>query len=121
MQEVKDLFSQATSQQELLRLFSDDIIPKAQQALEQSIQSYQVGEVDFLQMIDNWRQLLRFHVGEKQLEAQLRQSVASLARVVGGYQLPEESASVVVEPADLGEMSTDPLEDKSTEATDPDN
>lgn len=91
MQQVKDLFAQATSQKELLRLFSNDIIPKAEQALEQSIQSYQVGEVDFLQMIDNWRQLLRFHIGERQLEAQLRQSVASLARVVGGYQLPVES------------------------------
>ena len=90
LQEVKDFFSQVTSQQELLRLFSVDIIPKAQQALEQSIQSYQVGEMDFLDMIDNWRQLLRFHVAEKQLEAQLRQSVASLARVVGGYQLPTD-------------------------------
>lgn len=94
MQEVKDLFAQATSQQELLRLFTDDIIPKAEQTLEQSIRSYQVGEVDFLQMIDNWRQLLRFHVGEKQLEAQLRQSVASLARVVGGYRLPDQIEAV---------------------------
>ena len=118
MQEVKDLFSQATSQQELLRIFSDDIIPKAQQTLEQSIQSYQVGEVDFLQMIDNWRQLLRFHVGEKQLEAQLRQSVASLARVVGGYQLPEHLSSVV-ESGEVGEIPNE--EDIIIEATNPDN
>ena len=101
MQEVKDLFAQATSQQELLRLFTDDIIPKAQQALEQSIQSYQVGEVDFLQMIDNWRQLLRFHIGEKQLEAQLRQSVASLARVVGSYQLPAQVETLEPFDADI--------------------
>ena len=95
MQEVKDQFAQATSQQELLRLFGEDIIPKAQQTLEQSIQSYQVGEVDFLQMIDNWRQLLRFHIGEKQLEAQLRQNIASLARIVGEYQLPATQIKVL--------------------------
>jgi cobalt-zinc-cadmium efflux system outer membrane protein len=114
MQEVKDLFSQATSQQELLRLFSDDIIPKSEQALDQSIQSYQVGEVDFLQMIDNWRQLLRFQIGEKQLEAQLRQSVASLARVVGSYQLPEGFASAV-EPVDVVETPTNSVIDQDTD------
>jgi len=120
MQEVKDLFSQATSQQELLRLFSDDIIPKAQQTLEQSIQSYQVGEVDFLQMIDNWRQLLRFHVGEKQLEAQLRQSVASLARAVGGYQLPEGVTSAV-EATGSNEFSTNSVESQNAEVGAPAN
>ena len=119
MQEVKDLFSQATSQQELLRLFSDDIIPKAQQTLEQSIQSYQVGEVDFLQMIDNWRQLLRFHVGEKQLEAQLRQSVASLARAVGGYQLPEGFTSVVE--TERNEFSTNSVDSQDSDAGAPAN
>lgn len=87
MEEVKDLFAQAVSQEELLRLFRDEIIPKAQQTLDQSLREYQVAEVDFLQLIDNWRQLLRFHIAEKQLEAQLRQTLASLARVVGNYEI----------------------------------
>jgi outer membrane protein, heavy metal efflux system len=85
--EVKDLFAQASSQQELLQLFRGDIIPKAQQALEQSISAYQVGKVDFLQMIDNWRELLRFEITAEQLEAGLRQSLASLARAVGAVEL----------------------------------
>ena len=55
-----------------------------------------MGEVDFLQLIENWRQLLQFQVGEKQLEAQLRQSVASLARAVGGYHIPEGVTEVAV-------------------------
>ena len=46
-----------------------------------------VGEVDILQLVDNWRQLLRFYLMQKQLEAQLGQSVASLARVVGAYEI----------------------------------
>ena len=83
----KDLFAQTTSQQELLQLFREDIIPKAQQALEQSISAYQVGKVDFQQMIDNWRDLLRFEITAQRIEAGLRQSLASLARAVGAVEL----------------------------------
>jgi outer membrane protein TolC len=95
LQEVKDLFAQATSQREILRLFRQDLIPKAQQTLDQSLPAYEVGQIDFLQLIDNWRQVLRLHIGEKQLEAQLRQSLASLSRVVGAYEL---DASLPLQP-----------------------
>jgi outer membrane protein TolC len=97
--EVKDLFAQATSQQELLQLFREDIIPKAQQALEQSISAYQVGKVDFLQMIDNWRDLLRFEITAQRLEAGLRQSLASLARAVGAVELGGANEMVPLPPA----------------------
>lgn len=98
-EEVKDLFAQATSQGELLRLFRDEIIPKAQQTLDQSLREYQVVEVDFLQLIDNWRQLLRFHIAEKQLEAQLRQTLASLARAIGSYEVETSTAQAAPVPA----------------------
>jgi outer membrane protein TolC len=81
---VKDLYVQATSQYDLVRLFRDDIIPKSQQTLEVSQAAYQVGEVDFLQLIDNWQQLLRFQIAYHRLEAQLQQTLAMLERVVGG-------------------------------------
>ena len=97
--EVKDLFAQATSQQELLQLFREEIIPKAQQALEQSISAYQVGKVDFLQMIDNWRDLLRFEITAQRVEAELRQSLASLARAVGAVELGGASEMVPLPPA----------------------
>lgn len=87
MADVKDLFAQATSQQQLLQLFRRDLIPTARQTLEQSIASYEVGQVDFLQMIDNWRVLLRLEIGAERLEAQLRQSLASLDRIIGSYEL----------------------------------
>jgi outer membrane protein TolC len=92
MQEVKDLFTKAKSEQELLRLFREDIIRKAKMTLDQSIRAYRVQEVDFLQMIDNWRQLLRFHITEAQLESQLRQTLASLDRVVGSYEVQSLAA-----------------------------
>ncbi len=83
-EQVKDLFVQATSQHELVRLFRDDIIPKSQQTLDVSKSAYQVGDVDFLQLIDNWQQLLRFQIAYHRLESQLRQTLATLERVVGG-------------------------------------
>lgn len=84
IQEVKDLFVQATSQYELIRIFRDAIIPEADQTLRVSIAAYEAGRTDFLQLIDNWRQLLRFRVMYHRLESQLQQTVASLERVVGG-------------------------------------
>jgi outer membrane protein TolC len=84
VEQVKDLYAQATSQYELVRLFRDEIIPKADQTLQVSMIGYQTGKVDFLQLIDNWRQLLRFHVAHARLESQLRQTLAALERVVGG-------------------------------------
>ncbi len=82
--EVKDLFAQATSQYDLIRLFQDSIIPKADQTLQVSISAYETGRVDFLQLIDNWRELLRFRIMHQRLQSQLRQTLASLDRVVGG-------------------------------------
>ena len=87
VQEVRDLFAQATSQYELIKLFHDDIIPKADLTLHVSTNAYEVGKVDFLQLIENWRQVLRFEIMDQRLESQLYQTLASLERVVGG-QLP---------------------------------
>ena len=101
MQEVKDLLVQATSQKELIDLFRDDIIPKSDQTLRVSMSAYEVGKTDFLQLIDNWRQLLRFQIAYQRLESQLQQTIASLDRVVGG-QLPLEAAAPTSETPGTG-------------------
>lgn len=82
--DVKRLYTQARSQQETELLFRESIIPKTQQALEVAVRGYQVGETEFADLIANWRELLRFHITQVQLESQLRQTLASLERVVGG-------------------------------------
>lgn len=84
LEEVTDLFTKAKSQQDMLVLFRDDILPKARQTLQVSSQAYNVGEVDFLQLIDNWRQLLRYEIAHRRLEASLRQTLADLEKTVGG-------------------------------------
>lgn len=84
LEQVTDLFAKAQSQNDLLQLFQQDILPKAQQTLDVSSQAYNVGEVDFLTLIDNWRQLLMYQVSYHRLEATLRQTLAQLERAVGG-------------------------------------
>ena len=86
-EDVKDLFVKVESQQELLVLFRDDIIPKADHTLRVSFPAYKGGEIDFLQLVDNWRRLLRYRIALRRLESQLHQTLASLERVVGG-QMP---------------------------------
>ncbi len=97
-EQVKDFFVRAQSQQELLLLFNEDIIPKADQTLRVSASAYQQGEVDFLQLIDNWRQLLKFQLSEQRLQSQLRQTLASLERVVGGFDAYKEATGGNVVP-----------------------
>jgi len=84
LEQVTHLFAQAHSQQDLLTVFGEEILPKARQTLEVSSQAYNVGQVDFLQLIDNWRQLLRYEVSYHRLQASLRQTLAELEQVVGG-------------------------------------
>jgi outer membrane protein TolC len=99
LEEVTDLFAQARSGQELLVLFREDILPKARQTLEVSNQAYNVGEVDFLTLLDNWRQLLRYEINNLRLEASLRQTLAELERVAGGFSGPGPEAIPVPEEA----------------------
>jgi len=111
LEEVADLFAQAQSQEDMLLLFREDILPKARQTLEVSNQAYNVGEVDFLQLVDNWRQLLRYEVNYLRLEASLRQTIAELERVVGGIleQPATENISVpLAEPERLPAVPSDP-------------
>ena len=98
LREVKSLFAQAKSQQEVAQLFRESIIPKTQQAFDVAIREYQVGTTEFVQMIDNWRELLRFQIMHQQLEVQLRQTMASLERVVGGFAVSSEEAIPAPEP-----------------------
>ncbi len=84
LRDVVDLVADAQSKEELIRLFEVDILPKARQTLEVSSQAYNVGQTDFLQLIDNWRQLLRYEIAHRQLKTSLQQTLAELERVVGG-------------------------------------
>ncbi len=99
--DVKDLFAQATSQRDLEQLFRTSIIPNTEQAFQIAIREYQVGEIEFADLIGNWRELLRFHVSHLRLQSQLRQTLASLERVVGGYLYASDMNETIPRPEPL--------------------
>lgn len=97
--DVKRLFTDVMAQQDLDVLFREAVIPKTEQALQVAISGYQVGEVEFADLIANWRELLRFHLSHLRVQSQLRQSIASLERVVGGLPQATLDAEPIPGPA----------------------
>ncbi len=111
--QVVDLFAKVQSQRDLLTLFEQDILPRSRQTLEVSSQAYNVGEVDFLQLLDNWRELLRYEIAYRRIDASLRQTLAELERVVGGFLGP------IPEPANPMPNAPPPAEAEKPEAQPP--
>ena len=80
---VEDAFVKVDTQQRLVILFRDVIVPQARQTVDSALGSYQAGKVDFLTLVDNWRRLLDFQLMYHQSLAQLEQSFAELQQAVG--------------------------------------
>ncbi len=83
--EIKQRFTEAASQRDLAILFGESIIPKSEQAFQISLRDYQVGQTEFADLLGSWRELLQFHLRHLQVQTQLRKSLASLERLVGGF------------------------------------
>lgn len=80
---IRRLIAQADAHRQQLELYRKRILPRARQTLEISTADYRVGKVGFLQIIDNWTELLAFQIQIARLEANLGQTLASLERVIG--------------------------------------
>ena len=106
LEQVTDLFAKVESQREMLELFENDILPTARQTLAVSSQAYNVGEVDFLQLVDNWRQLFRYEITNLRLQATLQQTLAELEQTVGGLSVSEENVRPPATSKLLSDVST---------------
>lgn len=80
---IRRLMVQIDAIQQQLDLFKGSMIPKTEQALRVSTADYRVNKIDFQQLLDNWSDLLTFHLQVARLDANLAQTLASLERVVG--------------------------------------
>ena len=85
-EEVFDLVAKLESTGETLTLIQQDIIPKLIRTLDLSIDKYSTGEIDYAQLIANWRSVLRYRITESNLQSQYNQQLALLARSVGQIQ-----------------------------------
>ncbi|QDU33066.1 Outer membrane efflux protein [Poriferisphaera corsica] len=81
--DVLDSLANVEAQRDEVVLFRDQILPQARQAVDASVSGYQTGELDFLTLIDNWQQLLRFELLQYRNVAELEQAFADLREAVG--------------------------------------
>ncbi len=83
MRMIRRLLVQAEAQEQQITLFQNSIIPKAEQALRVATADYRVNKLDFQQILDNWSDVLMFHLQVVRFENSLNQTLASLERVIG--------------------------------------
>ena len=81
--EIKDLWTQARTQRDIIELFRASILPKSVQALEAATSDYQAGNVDYVTLITAWREVLQIQLQIAQVETELGKALASLERAVG--------------------------------------
>jgi outer membrane protein, heavy metal efflux system len=80
---LRRLAQQAQSLDKQRSLYVEKIIPRAEQAFEISQSEYTVGKISFVQLIDNFSEVLVFRVEVARIEATLAGILAQLERTVG--------------------------------------
>jgi cobalt-zinc-cadmium efflux system outer membrane protein len=80
---VKQQYLLAKSSEQLLRLYSQGVVPQSSLALESSMASYQVGTVDFLTILTNFTVVLDYQVSYYRELANYQMALANLEPLVG--------------------------------------
>jgi outer membrane protein, heavy metal efflux system len=81
--ELQQQYLAAKASDELLRLFSQGIVPQSSLALESSMSSYQVGTADFLTVIGNFSMVLNYEIDYYRELANYQTSLARMESLVG--------------------------------------
>ncbi len=80
---IQDDLLKAETAERIIRLYRDEILPQAQADFESTLDNYQTGRVDFLNVIDRWLRWLQFRVNYYQQLTEYYQMVADLEEVTG--------------------------------------
>ena len=80
---LRRLVQQAQSLDKQRSLYVERIVPRAEQAFEISQSEYTVGKISFIQLIDNFGEVLTFRVEIARIEASLAGTLAQIERTVG--------------------------------------
>lgn len=88
--DVQSAYERLVQGRAILRLYTDRILPAAQQNLEAALANYTTGNIDFLRLLDAERQLNNQRETYYSTMAEYHQRLAELERAVGGVlPLPE--------------------------------
>jgi cobalt-zinc-cadmium efflux system outer membrane protein len=80
---VRQQYLLAKSSEQLLKLYSQAVVPQSSLALESSMASYQVGTVDFLTILTNFTVVLDYEVSYYRELANYQMALANLEPLVG--------------------------------------
>jgi outer membrane protein TolC len=81
--EVKQHYLAAKASEELARLYSRAIVPQSSLALESALAAYEVGNVDFLTVLDSFRTVLDYEISYYRELANYQIALARLEPLVG--------------------------------------
>jgi outer membrane protein TolC len=84
---VKDLYAQASAADRLVKLYQDTVVPQAEQSLRSALAGYQVGQVDFLTLLNSFTVLNDYQLRAYEERANREKAVAGLEDLAG--VLPE--------------------------------
>ncbi len=101
--ELKQQYLTAKASDELLRLYSQGVVPQSSLALESSMSSYQVGTADFLTVIGNFSMVLNYEIDYYRELANYQTALARMETMVGvdltsQVQTPENAPAPQKEP-----------------------
>ena len=67
-----------------IALFDDEVVPKAEQAVESGTAEYRVGKTAFVALLQSWQSLLDGELDVARLRSERAQAVAEIQALVGG-------------------------------------
>jgi len=80
---VHDAYARVEKNRTLVELFDSGILPQARQTFEASLAAYQVGDVDFLSLLDSLMTLYRYEMDYFRAVSDHRRSLAALEATSG--------------------------------------
>ena len=93
---IHDLVARTVKSAKLLELYQTGIIPQATQSLNSAVAAYEVGNVDFLALIDSQITLCNFETQSSELLADYEKELAELEVVVGKRLFTAEATDTAV-------------------------
>jgi outer membrane protein TolC len=105
--EIKDFFTQARVQQDVVGLLRDGILPRARHTLDLATSDYENQNVDIATVLSAQREVLQVEIQVAQVEAELGKALASLERAVG-CQINERTLEPAPTPAEEGAETSPP-------------
>jgi outer membrane protein TolC len=86
--QLKDAYLTLTTNERLLALYNEGIIPQTRTSLESSLSAYQVGKIDFLSVLNNASTLLNYETEHDRRLADYEKAIAQIEQITGSFLEP---------------------------------